>query len=236
MPYRLQAKNILLTYSQVDENVFLRTPTSHFEYCTSLLGPLDVYRLGRELHADGGTHFHAFVSPSAKCSTRNARLFDYAGYHPNVRSVPKTPWKSWDYVGKEHDIIHEHGERPRGDRTPEHGRDSAWHDALGAPTKEDFLSCLREKAPREYVLYHESIERFVEKHYAPVPPHYESPSFEADRRSDLLQWLNQANIGGSGFGGRPRSLILWGPTRTGKTVWARSLGMFFFSWVSELEQ
>lgn len=225
MPYRLQAKHLLLTYSQVDNDAFLRTPTSHFEHCTRVLGPLDLYRLGRELHSDGGTHFHAYVSPSHKCSTRNARLFDYAGSHPNVLPIRKTPWKSWDYVGKEYDIIHEHGERPGGNRTSEHGRDSAWADALRAPSKEDFLSCIRENAPREYVLYYVAIERFVEAHYAPLPPHYESPSFTADRRPDLLRWLNQSGIGGGDrWGGRPRSLILWGPTRTGKTLWARSLG------------
>lgn len=229
MSYRLQAKNILLTYSQVDnDDAFLRTPSAHFDHCTSLLGPLDVYRLGREFHQDGGTHFHAYVSPSNKCSTRNARLFDYAGYHPNVRPVRKTPWKSWDYVGKEHDVIYEHGERPGGDRAPDPGRQSVWSDALAAGGKEEFLRILREKAPREYVLYHDAIERFVEKHYAPVPPHYESPSFETDSINLLSVWLHQSNIGGERWPGRPRSLILWGPTRTGKTVWARSLGRYVY--------
>ena len=30
------------------------------------------------------------------------------------------------------------------------------------------------------------------------------------------------------LGGRPRSLILWGETRLGKTIWARSLGAHIY--------
>ncbi len=225
MPYRLQAKNILLTYSQVNNDDFLRTPSAHFEHCTSLLGPIDVYRLGRELHQDGGTHYHAFIGARNRCSTRNARLFDFNGYHPNVRPISKTPGRSWDYVGKDDDVIFEHGEKPGADRTSVSGRDSIWADALRSESKEGFLQHLRENAPRDYVLYHEAILRFVERHYKPDPPQYTSPDFTTDRRDDLLAWVNQAGIGGEQWG-RPRSLILWGPTRTGKTVWARSLGMF----------
>lgn len=228
MSFRLQAKSFILTYSQVaNEDAFVRTPSSHFDHCTSLLGTLDVYRLGRELHQDGGTHFHAYVSPSAKCSTRNARLFDYAGYHPNIRPVRKTPWTSWDYVGKGDDVIYEHGARPGGDRASDSGRDGVWALAVAATDKEEFLRILREKAPREYVLYNAAIERYVEKHFAPQPPSYESPEFRTEYVvpiDRLNQWLLQSGIGGGGAAGRPRSLILWGPTRTGKTLWARSLG------------
>lgn len=227
MPYRLQARHILLTYSQIDnENVFIRDALSHFNHCTSILGTLDVYRLGRESHQDGGTHFHAFVSPSSRCSTRNERLFDYHGYHPNVRAIPRTPWKTWDYVGKEHDIIHEHGERPGGDRAPAAGRDSAWRDALGADGKEAFLQHLHQHAPRDYVLYHDALLKFCERYFAQAPPPYESPTFEKDRIDELDCWLSQSCIGGGELWGRPRSLILWGPTRTGKTLWARSLGTY----------
>lgn len=228
MSFRLQAKTFILTYSQVDnEDAFVRTPTDHFDHCTSLLGPLDVYRLGRELHQDGGTHFHAYVSASTKCTTRNARLFDYAGYHPNVRPVRKTPWTSWDYVGKGDDVIHEHGARPGRDRAADSGRDSVWARAVAATDKEEFLRLLREEAPREYVLYNAAIERYVEKQFTPQPPAYEGPGFRTDDVEPvgrLNEWLRQSGIAGNGRRGRPRSLIFWGPTRTGKTVWSRSLG------------
>lgn len=227
MSFRLQSKSFLLTYSQVtDHDAFLRIPSAHFDHCTSLLGTLDVYRLGRESHQDGGTHFHAYVSPKTKCTTRNARLFDYAGSHPNVQPVRKTPWKMWDYAGKENDVIYEHGERPGGTGTSGRGRDSIWADALTAPDKGGFLAHVRENAPRDYVLYFTALERFVEHHYREAPPVYKSPEFETERIPELVQWVNQSGIGGGGTGpgGRPRSLILYGPTRTGKTVWARSLG------------
>ena len=225
MPFRLQAKFILLTYSQVDnEDVFLRDPQAHFDHCARLWGLPVVYRLGRELHEDGGTHFHAFVGTADRCSTRNERLFDYHGYHPNVRGVRSTPAKAYDYAGKDDDIIYEFGEKPGGHRASGNGRDRAWGDALSASCKEAFLDCIRQNAPRDYVLYHEAILRFVERHFAEDPPEYTSPMFETDRIDALVRWVNQAQLGGERWGGRPRSLILWGPTRTGKTVWARSLG------------
>ena len=65
MPSQFKFKAALLTYSQVDNDTaaaFLSPKEAHFNHVASALRTPVVYRLGRELHGDGGTHFHVFVS------------------------------------------------------------------------------------------------------------------------------------------------------------------------------
>ena len=63
--------------------------------------------------------------------------------------------------------------------------------------------------------------------FAYHPPVYESPAGatyttgEFDGRDD---WVRQAALGSGGSGARVKSLVLYGPSQTGKTTWARSLG------------
>lgn len=94
--------------------------------------------------------------------------------------------------------------------------------------KVEFLDHLSRMAPRDFVLYHEAISRFADYWWTPRAPVYSSPDFETLRpaANPLIEWWLQSGVGSAQPpGGRPRSLIIWGPTRTGKTVWARSLGM-----------
>lgn len=225
--FRFASKTVLLTYSQVDNetiNAFLSPASHHFDHVASTLRTPCMYRLGREQHQDGGTHFHVFLSFGERVNSRNERLFDFGSSHPNIQIIRRTPEKAFDYAGKDGDIIYEHGERPGESGTLSSGRDSIWADALSAEHKEDFLGTLRNRAPRDYVLYFDAIERFADRHYTPPQPEYRSPSFETIERERVEPWLQQSGINDGTRHGRVRSLILWGPTRTGKTVWSRSLG------------
>lgn len=226
--FRFRAKAVLLTYSQLNNDSiasFLSPTTGHLDHVTNAVGPPDVYRLGRELHQDGGTHFHVFASWSERISFRDQSLLDYAGSHPNILPVPRTPGKSFDYAGKDGDIIHEYGERPGEPRTVSGGRDGVFRDALSCSTKDEFLATIEHGAPRDYIMYFDAIERFADRKYAPEPAPYHSPPFETIGRERVSGWLEQSRIGEQ-CGERRKSLVLWGPTRTGKTVFARSLGRY----------
>ena len=102
--------------------------------------------------------------------------------------------------------------------------DSVWSEAVRAESEEEFYSILRDGAPRYYILYHRQLEQYAAKFYGVRPQPYESPTFTDLTGPRIAEWKSQATIGDNGGGHRRRSLILWGPTRTGKTVWARSLG------------
>lgn len=228
-PVRFRAFSFLLTYSQVQNaSLFTDERTAHFDFVSNALGPPLHYRLGREFHEDGGIHFHAFVSFRERVSFRDHRLLDFHDNHPNIQTVPRTPWRSWDYAGKSDDIIHQCGDGPPRNRADTTGSSSPWADAVCAEDKDSFYRCIRENAPRDYVLYFDALERFAERHFAKTPDPYESPHFTTVGYDRVSDWVEQSGINESTtqFGGRRKSLILWGPTRTGKTVWARSLGRY----------
>lgn len=228
MPFRFQGKNLLLTYSQVQNvSAFTDRPDSHFDFVSTVVRPPDVYRLGRESHEDGGTHFHVFVSWEDRVSFRNEHALDFAGVHPNIAPIRKTPEKAWRYSGKDDDIIHERGRIDGPTGAPKGNDDSVWAEALNADTTEQFLCHLRSNAPRHYVIYHEQLVRFTETHFAPRAPVYESPRFTLVGAERVDEWYEQSGIfDGRRLGSRPKSICLYGPSRTGKTVYARSLGMF----------
>lgn len=227
-PPQFKFKTALLTYSQVDNDTaaaFLSPKEAHFNHVASALRTPVVYRLGREFHDDGGTHFHVFVSFDQRVSFRNERTLDFYASHPNIKPIPRTPHLAFDYAGKDDDVIYEYGERPGESGASSGGRERVYGDALSSETKEGFLACVREGAPRDYVLYFGAISGFADAHYATPPPDYHSPAFEANGEWRVDDWLSQSGIGRGLGRGRVKSLALWGPSLTGKTLWARSLGM-----------
>lgn len=130
----------------------------------------------------------------------------------------------WDYCGKECDVIHELGEPPAESGSATAKRDAVFQEALAAETADQFLEIIKEKAAERYVIYHSQILEFTERYYSRTPEPYASPSFDFIGPEELRTWLSQARLGDDADVGRRKSLILYGPTRTGKTVWARSLG------------
>lgn len=229
MPFQLRSKQILLTYSQVDDatlHEFLSRKEAHFEHISGNVRTPAIYRCGKELHEDGGNHFHVFVAWETPISTRNQHIFDYGTSHPNIQPIRRTPEKAFDYAGKDDDVIYEYGERPGESGTLRDGHNRLWSDAISKPTRDEFLQCIREGAARDYVLYFNAIERFADRHYAPAKPVYVSPPTLTHGFPGMDDWIEQSRIGRDDRRGRVKSLILWGPSRTGKTLWARTLGRY----------
>ena len=198
MPSQFKFKAALLTYSQVDNDTaaaFLSPKEAHFNHVASALRPPVVYRLGRELHEDGGTHFHVFVSFDQRVSFRNERTLDFYSSHPNIKPIPRTPHLAFDYAGKDDDVIYEYGDRPGESGASSSGRERIYGDALSAETKEGFLDIVRQGAPRDYVLYFGAITGFADAHYATPPPPYSSPPFETNGEWRVSDWHGQSGIG-----------------------------------------
>ena len=104
--FRLQAKNIALTYSNIEQQ---RTSFSHQELLEFLRTLPDVHYVlvSKEHHEDGNTHYHALVTLSKKPDIRNSRFFDYQGCHPNIQACKKVQaWKT--YVKKDGDWLSIH--------------------------------------------------------------------------------------------------------------------------------
>ncbi len=231
MSLNINAKTLLLTYSQVNQDGlhhFCERETAHFDFITQALRAPSGYRLARESHQDGGDHFHVYIAFDSPVRIRTANRLDFGSHHPNIKSVRTGHRRTWDYVGKDGNIIYEYGAEPPdpNDGTTTAGGDSVWSAAASATTEAEFYQIVRDGAPRSFIIYHQQLERYAAKFFSVQPDPYRSPAFSDLSRDRLECWTNQATIGLNGSGHRRRSLILWGPTRTGKTVWARSLGQY----------
>lgn len=99
--FRFNARQIGLTYSQVPESW---THETVLELLKSL-GDLRAYVVAKELHQDGGKHFHAYGKYTSPLDRTKADFADIDGFHPNILK----PSKKWiDYCMKEDDAVH-HG-------------------------------------------------------------------------------------------------------------------------------
>lgn len=80
--FRLQAKNLFLTYSQVGELSRERVK----EFLIEKLAPID-YIIAKEKHEDGGDHFHCYLELAKKSNIKNARFLDIDGIHGRYEAV-----------------------------------------------------------------------------------------------------------------------------------------------------
>ncbi|QCW23725.1 MAG: replication-associated protein [Gemycircularvirus mouti8] len=223
------AKYLLLTYSAVPARLVAELPVRIVSRCADVGAECLV---GQEIHpTTGGTHFHAFVDfGGSKYSTRDARAFDIEGIHPNIEKGGRTPWKIYDYVSKDGDIVAGGAERP--EETGHEGSSdgvSKWQYITEAVCRDEFFSRIRERDPRVLVTAFGNVVKYADWQYRVDPVAYQHPesfSFDLGDFGDLRDWADDNLRGGVEV--RPKSLVLFGPTRTGKTVWARSLGRHLY--------
>jgi hypothetical protein len=79
----------------------------------------------------------------------------------------------------------------------------------------------RTLAPYDYVINHDRICKFRDKHFAEEKPPYTPSSIDFPHvTADMELWLEREFPKKD----RPKCLVLYGPSRTGKTEWARALG------------
>jgi hypothetical protein len=110
--------------------------------------------------------------------------------------------------------------------------------ATAASSREEFFNIVHAADPRSYVIMHEKLEYFTNKKYAPPIPPF-TPKFQEFLRvpQEMKDWVTTELIKVHIIlfiiillltyyfqEVRPKTLVVWGPSRTGKTSWARSLG------------
>jgi hypothetical protein len=94
-------------------------------------------------------------------------------------------------------------------------------EALSAETKEDFMAVIKKTDPKSFIVFHDKLEYYVEKWYKPPVPQYEPEDRDFLRVPiEMRDWVVEEMVKKD----RPKTLVVWGPSRTGKTSWARSHG------------
>jgi len=208
---QVQAKCVLLTYSQAP-NLTRELIKEHL----ATLGTLEAISVGRETHADGGTHWHACAIFAEKIKRRPA-AFDLLGYHPNVKAANATKGplseciaNFWKYTQKEDPTPLIMGSPPKAKRS----RNAAYTEALTISVTQsveaamDFLSGA---VPADLTLKGDAIQR------------------------NLTMWRNKKTrsliparkleqfIGAPAIPEDWRVLFLWGKSGIGKTQFAKAL-------------
>ena len=109
--------------------------------------------------------------------------------------------------------------------------------AIGCPSRQHFFNLVKDTDPKNYVLQYERLEYYADKHFAAPKVVYSPPFTEFVRvPQEMKDWVETQLPNKE----RPKTLVVWGPSRTGKTNWARSLGhhtYLGFTWsVKQLDE
>lgn len=102
-PFRLNAKQIFLTYPQADTLPYKLEAVDIIKKAQEK-GDLVEYYVGKEFHKDGHVHFHAYIRYGSKKNIRSATSYDIQGYHPNIQGV-KDKKSVLTYVCKSGNIL-----------------------------------------------------------------------------------------------------------------------------------
>jgi len=194
MPFRFQARYGLLTYPQSGDLTG--------EQIVIHLGSLGAECIvGRESHVDGGIHLHAFFMFERKFQSRNERIFDVDGHHPNIVAGYQTPEKGYRYATKDGDIVAggllESDLRERISETS-----SKWADIVMAESRDEFFDLVAKLDPRSLCTNFSSLRAYADWRYRPVKEPYVTPdglAFDTGEYPELDEWVRES-LGGPQIG------------------------------------
>ena len=192
--FRFQARYALLTYPQCGD-------LDPFAVVNHLAGLGAECIIGRENHADGGIHLHAFVDFGVKYRTRNARAFDVEGCHPNVSPSRGTPEEGFDYAIKDGDVVAGGLERPTGSRVDADG--GVWAEIIDAKDEQEFWDLCKRLAPRALVTSFTQLRAFAAWKFPPIRVPYATPegvNIDTSWVAELDSWVRE-NLGRGETGG-----------------------------------
>ncbi|XP_027067721.2 uncharacterized protein [Coffea arabica] len=223
----INAKNILLTYPRcvlpkqqaLDEIRNLQFPIS----------PIYI-RVAQETHENGSSHLHCLIQFEGKFLTASARFFDIKSpiansmFHPNVQGARNSSAVR-DYISKYGDFV-EWGEFRSDGRTRfSSGKtDDVYAAALAGKDKGMALNIIKRGDPRSFIIHYNKLSSNLDRIFQKPPEPYVArfQQFECVP-SFLTHWADTNVTGPGNRPHRPMSIIIKGPSRTGKTCWARSL-------------
>nr|CCH15225.1 replication associated protein (Rep) [Cotton leaf curl Gezira virus] len=229
--FRINSKNYFLTYpkcSLTKEEALsqlqnLQTPTNK-----------KFIKICRELHENGEPHLHVLIQFEGKFNCKNQRFFDLvspnrsAHFHPNIQGA-KSSSDVKSYIKKDGDTL-EWGEFQIDGRSARGGQQSAndaYAAALNAGSKTEALRVITGVSSKDFVLQFHNLNNNLERIFEEPPAPYVSPFLSSSFDQvpeELEEWASENVVEAAARPSRPISIVIEGESRTGKTVWARSLG------------
>jgi len=152
-----------------------------------------------ELHPEtGGVHLHVFVDFKRKFRSRNVRVFDVEGRHPNVSPSKGTPEKGYDYAIKDGNVVAGGLARPEPRGGMSIGAQKVSNVAHLCEDADEFLELCDEMDREDFIKGFINRLAYAKWRYKPEVTQYVSPGGfefrggELDGRDD---WLAQSGIG-----------------------------------------
>uniref|UniRef100_A0AB38ZLU1 Replication-associated protein n=1 Tax=Chilli leaf curl Salem virus TaxID=3145020 RepID=A0AB38ZLU1_9GEMI len=227
----VNAKNIFLTYPKcpIPKEQML-------QLILSISCPSDklFIRISQEKHQDGSMHIHALIQFKGKAKFRNPRHFDVthpntsSQYHPNFQGA-KSSSDVKSYIEKDGDYI-DWGDFQLDGRSARGGQQTANDaaaEALNSGSADAALAIIRETLPHDFIFKYHNLKSNLDRIFAPPREVYVSPfslsSFD-QVPDELEEWAAVNVVGAAARPIRPVSLVVEVDSRTGKTIWSRSLG------------
>lgn len=165
--FAVNARYALLTYAQCGN----LDPFTIVAHIGSLRGECIV---GREIHADGGTHLHVFCDFGRKFQSRRTDIFDVGGHHPNISQSKGNPGAGFDYAIKDGDVVAGGLERPSGNTAS--GVADKWAEIIDAPDEQTFWERVAQLDPKALCTQFPSLQKYVGWKYATKHEEYRSPT------------------------------------------------------------
>lgn len=203
--FRLNTQQIFLTYAQCD-----KSPQEVFDFLNRKV-ELDKYIVAQEKHKDGNNHIHAYLLLKKKINIRDPRYFDIDDFHPKVegcrswKNVVKYVTKDGNYITNYDDSIIKKlvDDSLKVGDLYQKARDLAKEGKVA----EGINILEHRKTVRDLVVHGNAIQRNLRS----LSVKRKLPEFSIEDFTVSFEW------------NRRRSLILWGPTNTGKTSLAKAL-------------
>lgn len=193
MPFRLSAKRVFATWSQVGD-ISLQDWASELEKVLDKHGCPYKYVVGLERHQDGGTHFHAVVEYTSKRNFRCPNFLDVYNKHGKYEPV-RNLQDCIKYCTKDGQTI---------------TNDEAWLAAttsnkrprLGklveASSVDEVLETFKTESPRDYFLYYDRIKSNAEQIFKQPKPNT-APLFNLtdfpNADPGILEWYAHNLVG-----------------------------------------
>lgn len=222
---RFQGKTFLLTYAQADR---IASKEALHEWLLTFF-PAKLIT-SREVHQDGGVHYHAVLQFPQRLDFRDERRFDWQGHHPNI-VVVRAPKRAVDYVAKDGDYIN-HGFTIDAQREDVY-EVLAEEIGLGVNPTEVIRNTIQRTGTVGLRMY-AAIAAYADRMMRPAAKHYPIKDYPENFRINdpyllgcITAFINDVAVGRGERGDR-KSLWIHGPSRLGKTVLARSLGTHWY--------
>jgi len=155
--------------------------------------------IAREVHPNtGGVHLHVFFAFESKFRSRNVRVFDVLGRHPNLSPSRGTPEKGYDYAIKDGDVVAGGLARPEPRGGMSVGAGKVANVAHLCESANEFLELFDELDRGGLIKGFQQARSYADWRFAESPPEYESPAgavFRSGADDGRDEWLAQSGIG-----------------------------------------